>query len=99
MFSALLAGLLIPVTLGVTAEIVEHRVQRRNFRWLGAFLRSLLAIPIMLGPLYCYFEVLLLRPDARHPLWAVKLTFLSCMSAIFVVLALRIRRVRTLPRT
>jgi hypothetical protein len=52
MLSWLLAALLIPVSLGVTAEIVERRFQSRRFRWLRAFVRSLLAIPIMLGPLY-----------------------------------------------
>ncbi len=90
--SSLLAALLVPLSLGVTAEIVERRAQRRRFCWLGAFVRSLLAIPIMLGPLYGYWEVLSLRPDARDPFWAVKVTLLNCISAVFAVVALRIRR-------
>jgi hypothetical protein len=93
MFSVLLACVLIPLGLGVTGEMIERGVQGRRFRGLGAFIRSLLAIPIMVGPIYCLYEVFLLRPDARDSLWAVKLTVLSLLSAFFAVRALRIRGV------
>jgi hypothetical protein len=80
MFSVLLACVLIPLGPGVTGEMIECGVQGRRFRGLGAFIRSLLAIPIMVGPIYCLYEVFLRRPDARDSLWAVKLTVLSLLS-------------------
>jgi hypothetical protein len=98
-FSVLLAALLVPLSLGFTAELVERKAQRRPFRWLRAFLRVLLAIPIPFGPVYGYLQVLMRRPDARDPHWAVKLAALSCVSVLFAVLALRIKRLATLPVT
>jgi MFS family permease len=98
MLSVLLAGLFVPVSLGFTGEIIERKVQRRPFRWGKAWLRSLLAIPIMFGPVYAFLSVQMFRPDARNPHWAVYLGLLSCVSVTFVAVALRIRRIPTLPR-
>lgn len=96
LFSPLLAALLVPLSLGFTAEIIERRVQRRSFRWLRASLRVLLSIPIMSGPIYAFLEVLPLRPDARSPYWPVKLAALSVISVLFGVLALWIKRDSTM---
>jgi hypothetical protein len=92
MFSVLLAALLVPLSLGFTAEIVERGVQHRPFRWLRAFVRALLAVPITFAPVYGYFQVLMLRPDARDMHWAAKLMALSGLATLFGILALRIKR-------
>lgn len=53
MLAALLASVLIPVNLGLTAEMIERKVQGRRFKWLKALLRCGLSLPIFfLGPLY-----------------------------------------------
>jgi hypothetical protein len=52
MLAVPLAALLAPVGLGFTAGMIERKSQRRRFRWLKALCRSLLGIPIVLGPVH-----------------------------------------------
>jgi len=92
MLAVVLAGLLVPVSLGVTGEMVERKAHGRSFRWLKALLRSLIALPIVLGPVYTAFWVTPWVESSRQPHWVVKQTILYCLSATFAYLALRIKR-------
>jgi hypothetical protein len=98
MLAVLFTCLLIPGGLGVTAELVERKVQTRQFRWVKALQRCLLAIPAMLGPAYAVLWILPMREDSRPAHWIPKLTALSCLSVAFAFRALRIKRGAMLPQ-
>ena len=90
------ASLLIPLSLGVTAEIIDRKIHARPFKWLKALWRFLLALPISLAPLYaiwCMFHV----ESSRPAFWIEKEVALCCISAIFAYLALRIGKRTTHP--
>jgi hypothetical protein len=91
MLAVLFNCLLNPLSLGITAELVERKVQRRQFRWVKALQRSLLAIPAVLAPAYAVLWILPMREDSRPAHWVVKLTVFSCVSVAFAVRALRIK--------
>ena len=92
MLAVVLAGLFVPFGLGVTGEMVERKAQRRRFRWVKALSRSLLALPIVLGPVYTALWVTLWVESNRQSHWVVKQTILYFLSAMFAYLALRIKR-------
>jgi hypothetical protein len=52
------ATLLIPLSLGVTAELIQRRVLARRFEWPKAVLRSLAALPVAVGPVYAALFVI-----------------------------------------
>lgn len=86
------SSLLLPICLGLTAELVEDRVLACRFNWLKGLLRVLLALPIGVGPVYAWWVLLMRREDARPAHWLSKVVLLACVSAVFAYLALRIRR-------
>jgi hypothetical protein len=84
-------SLLIPLSLGTTAEIVQRRVFARSFRWSCALFRSLLALPIGVGPLYAAWYVIPYIESRRPTHWVEK-EFLYCvLSGTFAYFALRVR--------
>ena len=48
-----ISSLIIPLLLGLIAELMEHKVLARRFSWLRSLRRVLLALPIGVGPLVC----------------------------------------------
>jgi hypothetical protein len=92
MLAALLSSLITPVSLGLTAEMIERKVYGRRFKWLKALLRCGLALPIVLGPAYFFFFIWGRVGSGRPSHWAAKETFLFCVSSVFAYLALRIKR-------
>ena len=83
-----IAGLTVPLFLGITAEYIQRRASVRPFVWSRALARSLMALPISAGPIYTVLSVMNLRPT--H--WAEKQVLLYGLSAVFAYVALRIRR-------
>lgn len=91
------SGLLLPLCLGLTAELVQGKILARRFSWLRGLLRVLLALPVGVGPVYAWWVLLMRREDARPAHWLANLVLLLCVSAVFAYLALRIRRQLTQP--
>lgn len=87
------SSLFVPTCLGLVAELVQDRVLARRFSWLRGLLRSLLALPMAIGPVYAW-RVLALREDARPTHSLANLVLLICVSAVFAYLSLRIKRQR-----
>jgi hypothetical protein len=85
-------GLLLPLCLGLTAELVQGKILSRRFSWLRGLLRVFLALPVSLGPVYAWWVLLMRREDARPAHWLPNLILLLCASTVFAYLALRIRR-------
>jgi hypothetical protein len=86
------ASLLVPFSLGVTAELIQRKIQRRPFRWSKALLRFACALPIAIGPAYA---VLFVMPyiDSRRPVfWEGKEIVAYGVSAASAYFALRIAR-------
>jgi hypothetical protein len=91
LFALLAAGtLIVPLSLAITAELVEREIQPRHFSWANARKRFLLAMPIPIGPLYAVVFVLMRVADRRPRHWFEILVLLNCVSAVFAYLALRI---------
>ena len=57
------AGLLIPVSLAITAELIDRQVHFRRFQWSKVFFRFLLALPICVGLLYAIWWVAIYVED------------------------------------
>ncbi len=95
-YSAVFACLLVPITLGVTAEIIERTAQGRRFNWHKALFRSLLAVPIWCAPFH-FLDFLVGSSPRLH--WVTNQAALNCVSAIFAFLALRIKRDSTISQT
>ena len=85
-------GLLIPLCLGVSAELIERKVAVRRFEWPKALLRSLLALPIAVGPAYAFVCVFPYVESHRPTNWVGKEIFLYSLSCVFAYFALRIKR-------
>jgi hypothetical protein len=86
-------SLLVPLSLGVTAELIERKVQGRSFEWLKALKRFLIAVPIATAPLYYCVYVWPFIESRRPAFWIWKEVLfcgISCAAAYF---ALRIRRI------
>lgn len=92
MLAVPLAGLLVPLTLGVTAEMIERKAWRRSFRWSRALFRCGLALPIVFGPIYTWLWVTPYLNSGRKPLWLLVSVALYSVSAGFAYFALRINR-------
>lgn len=86
------SGLLLPLCLGFTAELVQGKILSRRFSWLRGLLRVLLALPVSLGTVYAWWVLLMRREDARPAHWLPSLIVLLCVSTVFAYLALRIRK-------
>jgi len=86
------ASLLIPLSLGLTAELVERKVHARRFKWSKALSRSLLALPMVVGPVYSVVWVHFYVESRRPTHWFWKEIFFYCLSAFFAYFALRIHR-------
>jgi hypothetical protein len=83
-------SLLVPLSLAITAELVEREVQARHFSWPKARKRFLVAIPIAIGPLYAALFVVMRVEESRPTHWFEIVVLLNCASAVFAYLALRI---------
>jgi hypothetical protein len=83
--------LLVPLSLAVTAELVERKVQSRRFSWSKARWRFLVAIPMAIGPVYAVF--MWMSMENRRPAhWFQMGVLVNCVSILFAYLALRIRK-------
>jgi MFS family permease len=92
LFALLAEGtLLVPLSLAITAELVERKVQSRRFSWSNALRRFLIAIPMAIGPVYAVFTVMRME-DRRPAHWFQMGILVNCVSAVFAYLALRIRK-------
>jgi hypothetical protein len=86
------ASLLIPLSLAVTAEMIQRKIQARRFQWSKALSRYLLALPVAIGPVYATIWVAPLMESYRPTHYLLKEAFFYCVSGIFAFFALRIRR-------
>jgi hypothetical protein len=86
------ATVLVPLGLGVTAELIQRKVLTRPFEWSKALLRSLASLPIAIGPLYAVTAVFPYGEGHRPAYWMEIETFLYGLSVFFAYLALRIRK-------
>ena len=94
-----MGGLLVPLCLAITAELVERKVQSRDFSWSKVRGRFLVAIPMAIGPLYTALFVVMRVEDRRPAHWLETAVLLCCLSAVFAYFSLRIRKPRTQPET
>jgi hypothetical protein len=85
------ACLIIPVSLAITAELLDRQVHARKFRWSKALVRILLALPIGLAPFYANWGVAIYVANRRPPHWVLKEAALYIISALFACFALRIK--------
>lgn len=83
---------LVPLSLGTTAELVQCRILVQSFSCPKAFLRSLVALPIVAGPLYAVVLVFPFVENRRPAHWVGKLISSCILSGVFAFLALRIRK-------
>jgi hypothetical protein len=81
------AILIIPLSLGVTAELVERNVQARRFSFTKALWRVLAALPMTGFSLYAWGWV---TSTSRARYWIEALLY--CLSGLFAYVALRVRR-------
>jgi len=86
------ATVIVPLSLGATAELIERKVQNRKFRWSNAFTRFVMALPIAIGPLYAAICVNLYVENRRPTHWLMKEILLYCVSGLFAYFALRIKK-------
>ena len=86
------AALLVPFSLGLTAELIERKAQGRDFQWLKGLKRFLIAIPISIGPVYALTCVWPYIEDRRPSHWVWNEAALYIVSGAFAYLALRINR-------
>lgn len=85
-------SLLVPLSLGTTAELIERKVQGRSFEWLRALKRFLIALPIAIAPLY-YCDYVWPFIESRRPAYWIWKEVLFCgISYAFAYLALRVRK-------
>jgi hypothetical protein len=85
---ALVASLFLPLCLGITAELIQRKVLARRFSWSKALLRSLVALPIAVGPVYVAVFV-----GSRRPAHWVEIEILFySLSAASAYVALRISK-------
>jgi hypothetical protein len=83
-----LASLLLPLCLGITAELIQRKLLARRFSWPMALLRSLMASPIAVGPAYVAVFV-----GSRRPAHWVEIEILFySLSAALACIALRIQK-------
>jgi MFS family permease len=90
--------LLVPLSLAITAELVEYKVQARRYSWPKACRRFLVAIPMAIGPVYAVFVVMTVE-DRRPAHWFQMGVLVNCVSEVFAYLALRIRKQPMQPAT
>ena len=88
-----ISGLILPVCLGLTAELLQSKVLARRFSWLRGLRRALFALPIAVGPWYAYWVLFALRADARPIQWLVNMVLFVCISTASAYIALGISRV------
>lgn len=88
------ATLLIPISLGLTAEWIERRAQKRSFKWSRALGRSAGLLPAMLAPLYWMTSVAPFVDSRRPPHWVAKECILCLITVAFLYLSLRLRVAR-----
>ena len=99
LFTLLAEGtLLVPLSLAITAELVERTVQARRYSWSKARRRFLVAVPMAIGPVYAVFVVTAME-DRRPAHWLQMGVLVNCVSAVFAYLALRIRKQPMQPAT
>jgi hypothetical protein len=85
---ASVASLCLPLCLGITAELIQRKVLARRFMWSKALLRSLMALPIAVGPVY----VAVFLGSRRPAHWVeIEILFYS-LSAVSAFIAVRIRK-------
>jgi hypothetical protein len=85
---ASVTSLCLPLCLGITAELIQRKVLARRFLWSKALLRSLMALPIVVGPAYVAVFV-----GSRRPAHWVEIEILFySLSAASALVALRIRK-------
>lgn len=89
---ASIASLCLPLCLGVTAELIQRNVLARRFTWSKALLRSLMALPIAVGPAYAALSVAPFVESRRPTHWVEKEILLYALSAATAYIALRIRK-------
>jgi hypothetical protein len=77
------ASLLIPLSLGIAAEVIERRAQLRRFQWPRVFLRFLLPPPIVVGSLCTAVWIMPYIQSRRPTHWVEKDIFLFCLSGVF----------------
>jgi hypothetical protein len=87
-----LAFLLVAISLGTTAELIQRSVSLGSFTWSKALLRSLMALPIAVGPVYAATSAAAYTVSRRPAHWAEKDFLLYGVSAVFAYFALRIRK-------
>jgi hypothetical protein len=85
---ASVARLCLPLSLGITAELIQRKVLARLFMWTQALLRSLMALPIAVGLAYVTVFVGSRRPSHRVE---IEIPFYA-LSAASAFMALRIRK-------
>jgi magnesium-transporting ATPase (P-type) len=99
LFAFLAEGsLLVPLSLAITAELVERKVQSRLFSWRKARRRFLIAVPMVIAPWYAGLCFVMGTVENRRPAhWFETAVLLCCVSAVFAYLGLRIRKPRMQP--
>jgi hypothetical protein len=75
-------SLLVPLSLGTTGELVQCRVLVQSFSWPNALFRSLLALPIVVGPLYAVVRVFPYVENRRPTHWVGKVVSCCALSGI-----------------
>ena len=85
-------SLIVPVGLGITAEQVQRKVLGRRFQWSCASRRTLVALPIAVGPVYAAVWVMPYVESRRPAHWIEKGIFFFCVSGVFAYIALRIHK-------
>ena len=89
---AAVASLCLPLCLGITAELIQRKVLARRFTWSKALLRSLMALPVAVGPLYAQLSVAFFVGNRRPTHWVEMEILLYALSAVSAYIALRIRK-------
>jgi len=85
-------SLLVPLSLAISAELIEREVQGRHFSWPKVRKRFLIALPIAIGPLYAVLFVIIRVEESRPTHWFGLAVLLNCASAAFAYIALRISK-------
>lgn len=88
---AAVVSLCLPLCLGITAELIQRKVLARRFTWSKALLRSLMALPIAVGPMYAQLSVAFFG-NRRPTQWVEKEILLYALSAASAYIALRLRK-------
>jgi uncharacterized membrane protein len=86
------ANLLLPLCLGITAELIQSKVLSRRHSWSRALLRSLMALPIAVGPFYAATSVAGFVESRRPSHWVEKEILAYAVSVASAYVALRIRK-------